>query len=83
VLSIGVADQSAAVRLLQDVYGFTMTPVASELAASAATDAKVLVKPVEAECITTGSVQVSGGSEGGEGGGRGSHRERCSQYTWP
>lgn len=47
----------------QEVYGFSMAPVASELSRSAASEAKVLVRPVEADALMTDSQQVCGGGD--------------------
>ncbi|KAF6259626.1 S-adenosyl-L-methionine-dependent methyltransferase [Scenedesmus sp. NREL 46B-D3] len=42
----------------QDVYGFSMQPIADELAAAAAREAQVVVRPVEPDCLTTPALQV-------------------------
>jgi protein arginine N-methyltransferase 3 len=45
--------------LLQDVYGFSMQPIADELAAAAAArEAQVIVRPVDPACLTTPPLQV-------------------------
>jgi hypothetical protein len=44
--------------LLQDVYGFSMQPIADELAAAAAREAQVVVRPVDPACLTTPPLQV-------------------------
>jgi protein arginine N-methyltransferase 3 len=44
--------------LLQEVYGFSMAPIADELAAAAAREAQVVVRPVQPACLTTPSLTV-------------------------
>lgn len=59
--SIHVAGASRAAfgtSFWQDVYGFSMQPIADELAAAAAREAQVVVRPVDPSCLTTPALQV-------------------------
>ncbi|WIA42932.1 hypothetical protein OEZ86_008845 [Tetradesmus obliquus] len=59
--SIHVAGASRAAfgtAFWQDVYGFSMQPIADELAAAAAREAQVVVRPVDPSCLTTPALQV-------------------------
>eukprot|EP00882_Tetradesmus_deserticola_P031842 GHRQ01036018.1.p1 GENE.GHRQ01036018.1~~GHRQ01036018.1.p1 ORF type:complete len:251 (+),score=131.94 GHRQ01036018.1:199-951(+) len=59
--SISVAGASRAAfgtAFWQDVYGFSMQPIADELAAAAAAEAQVVVRAVDPACLTTPPLQV-------------------------
>lgn len=57
-MQLPAAADAFSLFLVQDVYGFNMQPIADELAAAAAREAQVLVRPVEPGSLTTPAVQV-------------------------